>query len=913
MADPDREKDSVDDPNADPSGPAEPEARPDADAGELEIDQDEIDALISRLQGRSAPPPPPPASEAPPEPESGTADDEPADDPISSENAAASDLDAGPLDDLLSQNLIDTIIQEAAAERAGATSPAPPPSLDDAGIPTIEQVDQAAKDLGLDFDHDFEEPPQPARAAPKAPKPPRPAPAPPAGEGGPPPKSRPAIAWGELLGRVVGRLRPAKPLKLAVSVAAGLLAGIAMYAILDANRQQVVQDLPGGTEQTPGGTGPLDDAERLAQLGRYNEAGRAIEAFLDGSPSGTALGDALFLRAELAYRGLPDDPPLTAMDEVHAAIDTAVDKAPLHPRVPEALRWKAALYEKEGLYYPALRFYTRVIAEYGNVPFLDEVLYEAAGVELALDHPDRALALLEELLDRFPGSRLAAPALFRVAEAHRKSGNLDRAVQMLRDMAQAHHHDRLGAQAYAELGRMMLAEGNAEEAVRLLEARRNQATTTEGNEPVYLMLAEAYEQQGQPIKAAELLRELIEFFPESGHVAEAYVRLSRLLRQMGQDDEALRVASSGALRYPENAEVRRHEATLLAAVGRYTDAAEALLEAADKASEPSASDLRLEAAHYLRDADEANRAVSEYARVIERNPSGPRSTEARVAHAETLFTLGRMSDAVDRLEALLLETQGTPGHTSVLAALTRAYSALGLGGRAADLASQLARYTADPQQLALCAETLLDAGRTDDGLAAARQVRADALPPDAAYAFLARYGSALLRANPDKGLAVLEQAHADYPSHRTPEGEQALIGAFLAKSDTAAVRQVLTGLETLAREDPAQAGRLVSAATQLGDYYFDRGDYRAAASAYGQAAQAGFVPNQDAWYAQYQRANALLATGDFDAAIPILDEVAASPAPWAAEAAVKGRYARIEQRVRGLPVTPEPVAEAAAS
>jgi hypothetical protein len=112
-------------------------------------------------------------------------------------------------------------------------------------------------------------------------------------------------------------------------------------------------------------------------------------------------------------------------------------------------------------------------------------------------------------------------------------------------------------------------------------------------------------------------------------------------------------------------------------------------------------------------------------------------------------------------------------------------------------------------------------------------------------------------------------------------------------------------LAAAVREQPIDSIHLIEASIAWGDYLYERGDYRTAADAYALAVDAAasmtFPPDEagkDPLWAKYQRANALLQIRDVENGLMLLDEVAASGAPWAGEARAKAEYARLEQRLQ---------------
>ena len=84
---------------------------------------------------------------------------------------------------------------------------------------------------------------------------------------------------------------------------------------------------------------------------------------------------------------------------------------------------------------------------------------------------------------------------------------------------------------------------------------------------------------------------------------------------------------------------------------------------------------------------------------------------------------------------------------------------------------------------------------------------------------------------------------------------------------------------------------------KLGQLVAALADYTAAEEAYALAAESA-PEGKDAAWAKFQQANARLNMNEFAEGIGLLDEVAASDAPFAEDARLKAEYARLELRLR---------------
>jgi tetratricopeptide (TPR) repeat protein len=272
--------------------------------------------------------------------------------------------------------------------------------------------------------------------------------------------------------------------------------------------------------------------------------------------------------------------------------------------------------------------------------------------------------------------------------------------------------------------------------------------------------------------------------------------------------------------------------------------------------------------------------------------------------ANVMYRQGEAGEALRLLMDMSEASAGRPRHADVALALGRVYRDMGFLAKAGELYQDVAGESKDAKHLAESAQVLFEAEEWGAGLAVAQRVPVEQLPPAEAYAFLNAYGQTLLRANPDEGVSKIESAAQTYPDQRTPEGDRALLQAYLATNRSAAARTFVMDLEAQVKKNPVDTPRLQDASVLYGDYLFNRGDYRAAADTYKLAAD---KPSEDdlAYWAKFQRANALFRMNDFEGSAVIYDEVAAVSTPWTEDAQTRARAARLELRLRGLPVSSE--------
>lgn len=849
-----------------PDAPVEPAPAP-------EIDQGEIDHLLDSAAAQEPQAEEPGVAEMPLEPPSvaneSSIEDQFAEifaeapvqpkrpDPKVGEENLAAAAHAPQSDVGVSQDLLDALLAEAKGAKPEAPqreiqTPAPQPAA----------------------------PPAPAPDAPPQAKEPEPTPAP----------AAPRAPRGTML-------------RLGASIAAALVVGFISYAYLTSNPFQAAENLG---PMDGARLRPIDHAMRVAQAyideGEYAKAIDELEVPLANARPSAERTDAEYVYLEAVYRNLDAVPNPETIEMLHGRIDQLVEGSRSHKRAAEALVWKAHLYERQDLPIAAKAVYRDILNNYGMAPNLDEVLYDAGANALALEDYETAAGYLQRLLVQYPASKFAVPGKLLLGDAYAGAGQADSARVIYIQVAEANATSPLGGEAHARLGRLAYDEGRYDAAIEQLETRRQLATSVEGNEEVYLLLAKAHRAAGNPEEAEVVLRELIDFFPENPFTPEAYVELSQVLEEQGMRQEALRLARRTAMVYPNVPLVQRNKGELLTQAGILPEAAEALI-AAESLGDKDPS-LLLQAAQNYERAEDLKMAAQVYDDLITRYPLTPQSFDGGVALANVEYRQGRLQKSLERLEKLAIVTEGKSQAIPILTALGDAYDRLGLDTKAAQTYSRVAALSAEPETLARAATALLKAGSADEGLKIADRVDPAAISPARAYELLMRQGEALLRINPERGLALMEQAYASYPEEHSPEWTQRLLNAYLTSDRSAYARRLVMDLEAQTRQNPARLPELIDAAITWADYLYERNDYRAAADAYALIPETADPANDDVEWARYQRANSLLQIGDFEGSIPLFDAIAAGNGEWAQEAALKSQYGRVEQRMRGLEVTP---------
>ncbi len=810
---------------------------------------------------------------------------------VSTENLAASVAPADTEPELVSQDILDSILAANDAPSAEAESPAPP------------VADLAAP---------FASPPQKRNRAPEetrvtpnastsAPTPPEDVLAAPA----------PERAIGTLRRPRLPRFRaPANLLKITTSLAAGIIVAAVVFAYLYLHpyRQPHLPSLKAEDLRSLGEV--MAEAGKLMEAGNFDRAIGLLDPAIAKAPESPERMDARYQRIEAAYRMLRPGPVGEETVGLRSAMLDVTAMEPTHPRAPEVLCWLADLHERAGAPYEARRLYHQLLAAYKDARNMDQILLGAARNANELRRRDEAADFARRLIEAFPASPLIGEAKLTLADAYAGANQAQAAQQMLEEEAQRNANSRLGAQAYWQLGKMAFDKGDYEEAIRQLERRLQTATTIQGNDAVYLLLGRSYRAAGRLAEAERVLRELIGFFPESAVIPEAYVELSQVVDQLGRRADAAQLAAQAAERFPDHAQTLVNHARFLRLLDQFAGAG-AMHAAAYLAGGQREPALLVEAAKDYKNALDYARARQVLETLTSKFPETREAGQARIELAGLEYQEGREVQAIRRLENLLAEAEDSALRLAAMLAVAEMYQGIGLNAKAAEHYKKAAAITAEPETAARAAIAAFASGRVDEALVAARQIDPGALTPQTAYAFNTAYAKILLRADPARAIPLMEQARQDHPGFVAPEDDAAYLDALLVTDQTGKARVAVSELEQRAKQDPVDAARFQRAALRLADHYFNKGDFRAAADLYGQADFPRGATLENREWAQFQRANALLRTGNVDAGFAAYQRVAQSDSPWAPDAKIRMAHIDLQRRLgrhAEIALEPEPAA-----
>lgn len=709
--------------------------------------------------------------------------------------------------------------------------------------------------------------------------------------------------------------------RIAASLLAGTIVGSGVYLGLRTFEESIPPMDTLGSVQSDRLRVAMDRAQGLMDVGDYTSAQATLWEALAGAPPSPLRDDADFLLIEARVRGFrPADRQTDQYLRLQGDMETLIERAPRHARVPEVLYWKAKLYEMDQRSLFAARdMYHRLLSEYPDLGRRDAVLLDAARLALGLSTPKPAEAyqLAQRLLTETPGSPLVGEARLIMADAYAAVGQTDDARTLYLRTAEANQDNALGAEAYLRVAQLAYDERKYQTAVEQLESRLARASTTRGNDEVYLLLGRAQRRLGMRDAARDTLTDLLNFFPESKVTPQALIELSQILFESGSRDEAVRRAQEAVVRFPANSDVQRNLGHIQGMTGNSVRAAQALL-AADEAGANDPA-LLLTAARHYRAAGRGEDALKTYDRLRRHYPIVPESVTGGIEAAQLLAEAGRTNDALERLEGLERATKGAERHVAVLTAMLDIYAGMGIQSRVVSLARKVALEAIEPADLAKAVTAMGLAAvqdpaqqeALDEAVALYERIDTARLTDADAHRLAHTLGRALLRSDPGRGLQFIERAHLEYPAQRTRGSEIELIEAYLQSNRVNDARRMVMEIAAQVREKPTDAPYLIDAAVAWGDHLYRAGDYRLAADAFNIAVDAASSGGRqvrgtraDPAWAKFQRANALLNIGDYAASRALFEEIASSNSQWSEEAGAKAKFAHLEEQRRGLNTRP---------
>ena len=430
-----------------------------------------------------------------------------------------------------------------------------------------------------------------------------------------------------------------------------------------------------------------------------------------------------------------------------------------------------------------------------------------ASVKMAQGEYQLAEVYLNETLARTPGNR---SALRMLAALQVKQGRPEAAVERLQDALADSPED---PQIRAMLAEALVSSGDSKSALDLALGEASQQAEASWSIGLAARMIDSGDSE-----AATALLDAVDNEDGAGGGQTAQLRVALLIKQ-GNTEEAVLRAEALAAQNPEAAAPARLLASTYVAAARLADAQSVLEQGLSQ--HPDDASFRLALGLLAMRQGHFDRARTHLETLLEDTEAAARPS-AQLAMAQLEGIQGNERAALDWLEKA---SESRPDDRFISVALSRAYLAAGLSGKAVGVTARLADSASDDAELRhLHGMTLLAAERVDEGiehLARAVQIA----PESRAYRMdLARAQTDANRL--DAAREQLAAVHEQYPDFAP--ATTALAMTHLRQGN---VNMALATADELARNPDGK----VAAEVLKGSIHSIQGQFAAAAKAYERA------------------------------------------------------------------------------
>lgn len=363
-----------------------------------------------------------------------------------------------------------------------------------------------------------------------------------------------------------------------------------------------------------------------------------------GTPRAGA--EALFQLGEMAFRAGDFDASAQAYDQLF-------ERYPEDERVPEARLQAAWARHNTGRYEEALALLEDA-APTGRAPDGEERLYLRANCERQLQRTQEALESYTQLLERFPGGRLAGAAGYERALIAFRQGDYAAAVEQAGAVTPftnvAEDLEWVLAESYRELGR-------DEEAIRHFRALTEQHGDSERNAAAAYQLASLLQKTGKYEEASRTYRAMVRKHPGHELAPKALFASAFCRTKLGQYAEALNDWNELAGSYtnaPDPEEILYQKAMAETQAGRDGEAAATLTNLLGRFPDASqAGDAHYRLALLREKAGELQEAEEHLRAGVGRKVPARLRRDMQYRLAGVLQKLERPGEAADILQELL--------------------------------------------------------------------------------------------------------------------------------------------------------------------------------------------------------------------------------------------------------------------
>jgi cellulose synthase operon protein C len=433
----------------------------------------------------------------------------------------------------------------------------------------------------------------------------------------------------------------------------------------------------------------------------------------------------------------------------------ALDRSqPEWPRRDESLLLLVRAQRETGDKAGALATAERLVAEFPNARNADVAWYRLGQVRQDAGRHDEAIQAFAKARALKPKGSRAAWSLLSSGWCHEAKGRLDDAIKAWTELVDAYPDSTAAVPAL--LARADVRQRKADFAGGLADAREVIARKTAGQSIDADAIPEAMLVEGlclsgmkQHAEAAAAFKKLLDAQPDGSGADRAMFEMGAALMLAGRGDDATATFTTFVKRFPESthaADAWFELGEQAWNAGRYAEAATAYraaidrVEAAAKAGKANAAPSAARNAALLEQArhklawtfvsrgDHAE-AAQAFAEQLARYPDGPLAADAQAMRGESLFKAGKPSEAAAAFQAALVDPKRLPSAELRGLAVVRGAEALASQEKWAESLAMADRFVAAeptspqaPQARYAAAWARQNLGRLDEALAGYRAV-----------------------------------------------------------------------------------------------------------------------------------------------------------------------------------------------
>jgi len=277
----------------------------------------------------------------------------------------------------------------------------------------------------------------------------------------------------------------------------------------------------------------LEKADLLLKSGKYAEADKAYQVYLDVSTDSTGIAKAYYGKGLALWELKPPH---------YAEAAVAFDKASKGQLKSE---WKAdALFKAGDAYYAieeyekALDRYRAVWADFTDSDRVPNALYQIGMSLLKLKKTEEALTTFQLLENQFPHSVFSEKAALRVADVLREGAQWEKALKQYKHIGQTYTNSTTVAMARHQSGMLLYRMGRYAEAQKTFESLINDFPTDPNVPQAYYMRGFSLYLQGKVDEAIKTCQDFIRKHPKSKWTPEVLFWLAERQYNDGRYESA---------------------------------------------------------------------------------------------------------------------------------------------------------------------------------------------------------------------------------------------------------------------------------------------------------------------------------------------------------------------------------------